>query len=173
VTFKGDGSYDPDGFISAYDWDFGDGSGSAETNPAKTFSVPGTYIASLVVIDNAGLSGASQTISIQVGNNKYVYVAAIDMKLATSKSGYQATATVTVRNESGQVVPNASVVGDWSGIVSGSSARTTSRNGSVSFASPRTKSRGSFIFSVSGISLSGSTYSPVNNVETSDAISTP
>jgi PKD repeat protein len=173
VTFKGDGSYDPDGFISAYDWDFGDGSGSSEANPAKTFSVPGTYLASLVVIDNAGLSAASQTITIQVGSNKYVYVAAIDMKLATSKSGYQATATVTVRNESGQVVPNASVVGNWSGVVSGSSARSTGRNGTVSFTSPKTKNRGSFIFTVSGISVSGSTYSPANNVETSDSISTP
>ncbi len=173
VTFKGDGSYDPDGFISAYDWDFGDGSGSSEANPTKTFSVPGTYLASLVVIDNAGLSAASQTITIQVGSNNYVYVAAIDMKLATSRSGYQATATVTVRNQSGQVVPNASVVGNWSGIVSGSSSRTTGRNGTVSFASPKTKNRGSFVFTVSGISLSGSTYSPANNVETSDAISTP
>jgi len=173
VTFKGDGSYDSDGFLSAYDWDFGDGSGSTEANPTKTFSVPGTYLASLVVVDNAGLSAASQTITIQVGSNKYVYVAAIDMKLASSKSGYQATATVTVRNQSGQVVPNASVIGTWSGLVSGSSARTTSRNGAVSFTSPKTKNRGSFIFTVSGITVSGSSYSPVNNIETSDAIATP
>jgi PKD repeat protein len=173
VAFKGDGSSDPDGFIAAYDWDFGDGTGSTLANPSKTYQTPGTYPVSLVVVDNAGLSSASQPISIVVGNNNYVYVASIDMRLATSKSGYQATATVTVRNQSGQAVSNASVTGTWSGLGSGTSSKTTGRRGTADFSSARTKNRGTFTFTVTGITFSGSAYSPANNVETSDSIATP
>lgn len=173
VTFKGDGSYDPDGFIASYDWDFGDGTSSAQANPTKTFQVPGTYPVSLVVVDNAGLSSASQPISIVVGNNNYIYVAAIDMRLATSKSGYQATATVTVRNQSGQAVSNATVTGTWSGLGSGTASKATGRNGTAAFSSTRTRNRGTFTFTVTGITFSGSPYSPTNNVETSDSIATP
>lgn len=173
VAFQGDGSSDPDGFITAYDWDFGDGSTSTQANPSKTYSVPGTYLASLVVVDNSGLSGASQPITITVGDNKYVYVANIAMSVSSSKSGYTATATVTVRNQAGQVVSNASVTGAWSGLVSGTASKTTGRTGTAAFTSAKTKNRGTFIFTVTGITISGSTYNSGSNVETSDSIATP
>lgn len=173
VTFNGDGSSDPDGFITSYDWDFGDGTGSTLANPSKTYQTPGTYPVTLVVVDNAGLSSASQPITVTVGTNTFVYVAAIDMTLSSSRSGYQANATVRVFDQSGRAVSNATVTGSWSGLTTGSSSRTTGRSGSTTFSSVRTKNLGTFTFTVTGITFTGSSYNSGRNVETSDSIATP
>ena len=52
VTFNASGSYDPDGTIASYDWDFGDytaGSGEITTHE---YSFAGVYTATLTVTDN-------------------------------------------------------------------------------------------------------------------------
>lgn len=173
VNFSSAGSYDPDGTIAAYDWDFGDGTRSTLANPVKSYSTPGTYTASLVVVDNSGLSSAASTVTIIVQSNNVVYVANIAMSLSTTKLGYAATATVTVRNQNGALVPNATVTGQWSGLTTGTASKTTSLNGTAAFVSARTKTRGTFTFKVTGITLAGYTYSPTRNIETTDFISTP
>ncbi|MBE2286070.1 MAG: PKD domain-containing protein [Prosthecobacter sp.] len=173
VNFSSVGSYDSDGSIVAYDWDFGDGTTSSVANPVKSYSTPGTYTASLVVVDNSGLASVADTVLITVASNKVIYVANIAMTLSSSKQGYQATATVTVRNQNGALVPNATVVGQWSGLTTGTVSKTTGRSGTAALASTRTKSRGTFTFTVTGISLSGYMYTPTRNVETSDRIATP
>jgi len=69
VFFSGTGS-DPDGSITAYSWSFpgGQPSSSSLATPGQvTYSTPGTYVASLTVTDNAGLtnpSPATRTISV-------------------------------------------------------------------------------------------------------------
>lgn len=173
VNFSSVGSYDSDGSIVAYDWDFGDGTTSSVANPVKSYGTPGTYTASLVVVDNSGLSSTADTVTITVASNNVIYVANIAMTLSSTRQGYQATATVTVRNQNGALVPNATVVGQWSGLTTGTVSKTTGRSGTAALASARTKSRGTFTFTVTGITLSGYTYSPTRNVETSDRIATP
>lgn len=173
VSFSSAGSYDPDGTVVSYDWDFGDGTSSTAANPVKTYSSPGTYVASLVVTDNSGLASAADTVTIIVQSNNVVYVASIAMTLSSTKQGYAATATVTVRNQNGALVSNATVTGQWSGLVSGSASKTTGRNGTAAFTSSRTKSRGTFTFTVTGITFAGSSYAQTLNVETSDSIRTP
>ena len=49
-------SSDPESDIVSYSWSFGDGSGSAETNPVHTYAAPGTYMVTLTVTDAAGHS---------------------------------------------------------------------------------------------------------------------
>jgi len=56
VTFAGDGA-DPDGSIARYSWVFPGGSPGVSASPtpgAVRFSTPGTYIASLTVVDDRG-----------------------------------------------------------------------------------------------------------------------
>ena len=173
VSFSSTGSYDPDGTIVAYDWDFGDGTSSTAANPVKSYANSGTYTASLVVVDNSGLSSVADTVVIVVQNNNVVYVGNITMTLSSTRQGYSATATVTVRNQNGAVVPSATVTGQWSGLTTGTVSRTTNTSGNAAFTSSRTKNRGTFTFTVTGITLSGYTYAPTRNVRTSASIATP
>jgi PKD repeat protein len=53
ITFDGSASYDPDGTIVAYVWDFGDGTTGTGPTPTHTFSA-GTYTVRLTVMDNDG-----------------------------------------------------------------------------------------------------------------------
>ena len=59
VTFNASGSYDTDGYIVSYGWNFGDGSPLVnETDPVTThiYMVAGNYTAALTVTDNEGIS---------------------------------------------------------------------------------------------------------------------
>lgn len=68
VYFDATGSYDPDGTIDRYEWDFtGDGRFDASGVTATwAFPEPGTYPVTLFVVDNAGTVGRT-TIPVQVG----------------------------------------------------------------------------------------------------------
>ncbi|MFH1746637.1 MAG: PKD domain-containing protein [Planctomycetota bacterium] len=59
-------SYDPDGEIQAYQWDFDDGSRELVPVVVHTFASPGTYRVRLTVTDDTGVTGSSDKI-IQVG----------------------------------------------------------------------------------------------------------
>ncbi len=61
VSFSSSGSYDPDGTISDYLWDFGDGSTSTAANPTYTYTTADTYTVTLTVTDNEGATGSAQT----------------------------------------------------------------------------------------------------------------
>jgi parallel beta-helix repeat protein len=66
IEFDGSQSYDPDGNISYYRWNFGDGSSELlQQNPTHRYENPGTYQVVLTVIDNFGTSDTTnQSISI-------------------------------------------------------------------------------------------------------------
>ena len=61
VSFSSAGSTDPDGTISSYLWDFGDGNSSSAANPTHTYSSAGTYSVSLTVTDNLGATDVDNT----------------------------------------------------------------------------------------------------------------
>jgi PKD repeat protein len=52
MTFDGTGSYDPDGSIVSYDWDFGDGNTGTGPTPTHIYANSGTYIVILTVTDD-------------------------------------------------------------------------------------------------------------------------
>ena len=65
LAFSSAGSYDPDGTIARYTWDFGEGVPSYNANPSYVFSSPGDYIVTLTVTDNSG-NQASDTAHVTV-----------------------------------------------------------------------------------------------------------
>ena len=73
VSFFGNNSYDSDGNIVKYAWDFGDGAIIAEgkTSESHIYSEPGFYRASLTVTDNIGDSSTAN-IDITVTNRNPV-----------------------------------------------------------------------------------------------------
>ncbi|MEM7220381.1 MAG: PKD domain-containing protein [Pseudomonadota bacterium] len=67
IEFSSAGSYDPDGMITGYVWDFGDGNTSTDRNPTHTYANVGQYTATLTVTDDAGATGVQMlTFDVQV-----------------------------------------------------------------------------------------------------------
>ena len=54
VSFNASSSYDSDGSIVTYEWDFGDGVHGAGATTSHTYSTAGTYAVKLTVTDNKG-----------------------------------------------------------------------------------------------------------------------
>ncbi|MFF2040827.1 S8 family serine peptidase [Kitasatospora sp. NPDC058170] len=69
---NGDGSYDPDGSLAAYSWNFGDGTTGTGQSVDHTFpyTASGTYTAKLTVTDDKGGTGSA---SATVTCTKYPY----------------------------------------------------------------------------------------------------
>ncbi|MEW6070811.1 MAG: PKD domain-containing protein, partial [Candidatus Thermoplasmatota archaeon] len=68
LQFNGAGSYDKDGYIVSYYWDFGDGQFSYEVTPLHIYDLPGIYIVNLTVTDNEGATGCDTCIVRVTGN---------------------------------------------------------------------------------------------------------
>jgi glucose/arabinose dehydrogenase len=71
VTFDASGSSDPDGDPLLYHFDFGDSDKTEQTSPivTHTYTTPGTYTATLVVLDGRNGASTPVTQTIQVGNS--------------------------------------------------------------------------------------------------------
>jgi PKD repeat protein len=62
ATYFTSNSYDPDGSIVKYFWEFGDGYTSALANPQHAYTMPGLYSVRLTVTDNLGAVGVASMI---------------------------------------------------------------------------------------------------------------
>ena len=61
VAFNASSSTDPDGSISNYSWQFGDGSSATGISTTHTYTSQAAFIATLVVTDNDGAQSSSST----------------------------------------------------------------------------------------------------------------
>ncbi len=65
VSLDGSGSSDPDGSVTAYEWDLGDGGSATGATVNHTFADPGAYTVTLTVTDDAGAT-ATDTVTVIV-----------------------------------------------------------------------------------------------------------
>lgn len=69
ASFNATGSFDPDGSIASYTWDFGDGTSANGVTANHTYTTVGSYPVSLVVTDVDGAStSSSQTFPVGITN---------------------------------------------------------------------------------------------------------
>ncbi len=102
VNFTGVNSSDPDGTITAYNWNFGDGTASTIANPSHGFTAPANtptkFVVRLTVTDNEGAS-STDSIIISVNNTPPVVNITSPIKNSLYKVGpdsvYACSATVT------------------------------------------------------------------------------
>lgn len=69
ITFSSAGSSDPDGSISNYQWDFGDGTTSSQSAPIHSYTTAGNYTITLTVTDNDGASNSASTSATITSDN--------------------------------------------------------------------------------------------------------
>jgi len=67
IDFGASASYDPDGYITSYFWDFGDGNTGSGVTVSHSYVDDGEYLVTLRVVDNWG-AAASKKASITVKN---------------------------------------------------------------------------------------------------------
>jgi PKD repeat protein len=174
VGFSASGSSDPDGTVVAFEWTFGDGSAPAVGSSAShVYAAAGNYSALLKVTDNSGLT-STKSVTINATNAvaaQSTHVADIAMRLvAVNNRSMRALADVTVHDADGRALPGATVNGRWSGLVSGKASAVAGNNGVASLQSPGSRNGGTFVFTVTGITLPGYNYQAGSNTETSDSI---
>ena len=59
TTFDASKSLDPDGTVTSYAWDFGDGDTATGVHASHSYAQPGTYRVTLTVTDNTGTTGSA------------------------------------------------------------------------------------------------------------------
>lgn len=169
VKFSSANSFDSDGTIVSYFWDFGDGTSSILPDPQHVYFALGHYIFNLDVTDNDGLHSSTHA-AVDV-LPPFIYVDQISLRSNTKKTGTDATAHVVVKDNKGKRVHKAKVTGSWSGIVT-SPQQTSSSKGIAKFTSPPTNAtQGIFTFTVDNITANGLVYYSPANIETTDSIS--
>jgi len=96
------GSFDPDGVIVDYAWDFGDGFVTNQHTASHTYSTPGVYPVTLTLTDSAGLTSMASTM-VSVVSGPAVGANAPD---ANKNLGLASDASIT-GNASGRDAPAA------------------------------------------------------------------
>lgn len=69
VRFDGSASYDIDGEIGQWRWDFGDGASGNEPAVDHVYQIPGIYTARLTVTDDAGVANSTASDIVRIGVN--------------------------------------------------------------------------------------------------------
>ncbi|MFI5414096.1 MAG: PKD domain-containing protein [Candidatus Lutacidiplasmatales archaeon] len=113
-----------------FDWNFGDGNGSASQGPTHAYALPGEYVASVMVTDSLSAT-STRTRTIDVAP------APLALSLAASGSGVDATLTTTFwANVTGGVPPFLFVweFGDGSGAIGPSPTVVHIYHGAASYA---------------------------------------
>ncbi len=178
VKFVGSDSYDTDGVITNYLWDFGDGTNSTLANPTHVYATAGNYTATLLVTDNSNGTGSATTAPIKVkavdNVTKSVNVLSVSVTWvkSTFTTGYF-LATIKVGDVNEKPISNVVVSVTSSGLTSGSTTATTNAQGIVTIKSPilSSSATGTETFTITNLVLSGYLYNSANNTVSSGSLS--
>ena len=167
VHFDGTGSYDPDGAITAYVWDFGDGNSSSEAAPAHTYETAGSYTATLTVTDDAGATSSDSVAVTVEAASQEMHVEALSATRDKDRRWDRGQVMVLIADSAGAPVEGALVSVTYSGPTSGQLTGTTGPDGTVLLQTGWTKRpKENWCFEVTGVTRDGWVYDAAANVAT-------
>ncbi len=112
ANFDGTLSYDPDGQIVSYLWNFGDGGAGTGSQVTHNYKQDGTYTVSLTVVDNQGSSDES-TLTVQALNPPPAATFSYSPK-SKLDDGYIVGASEWITFDASESTDNESIVAyDW------------------------------------------------------------
>lgn len=153
--------------IKSYAWEFEAGKTSNVPNPAYTFAKVGTYLVAFTVTNENGLSTTkTTTINVTASPAKpSTHVRTINVDLP-STTKVQARALVTIVDKGNFPVPNATVRGTWSGMLTGNGSAVTDKTGVATFMSKELpiSTKGSATFTVTGVTAAVGVYDSTLNL---------
>lgn len=91
ISFDGGSSADPDGSITTYRWDFGDGTSGTGVTTGHAYASPGNYTVRLTITDNSGLTGStSSSVLVKAAplTNNYTFYFAIVAPIIAAVLGF-------------------------------------------------------------------------------------
>jgi PKD repeat protein len=98
ISFNASSSYDPDGYIANYFWDFGDGTNATGILVNHAYAGNGTYTVTLTVTDDDGTSTSTKAIKT-VLNRPDIAVTNVTASKTVVGQGYNVSISVTVENQ--------------------------------------------------------------------------
>jgi PKD repeat protein len=98
ISFDASSSYDPDGYIADYFWDFGDGTNATGILVNHAYAGNGTYTVTLTVTDDDGTSTSTKAIKT-VLNRPDIAVTNVTTSKTVVGQGYNVSISVTVENQ--------------------------------------------------------------------------
>lgn len=156
VNVNSTGSTDPDGTIVSYEWNFGDGQTASGPAFSKVYTTPGTYVITLKVTDNSGMSATkSATVTVNaVVLPMTATVVSVTVSNVLNKGGNQEASALIRVTSNGSPVSGATVTGNWTGSLSGTGTGTTGANGEVTIVK-RGKKLGAVGFVITSVTKTG------------------
>jgi PKD domain len=131
VLFNATTSYDPDGTIVTYSWNFGDGTTGNGQVTSHSYNTAGPFTATLIVTDN---SGSTSSAFSQITITDRPPVVSFTRSLTTANPGQTVTVSITASDPDGTLT---TVTVDWGdGTVHTLSGTATSDSHSYSSAGP-------------------------------------
>jgi len=183
VAMSGTAIDEPTITVSPLNWNTGTLAPNAENVQTVTVSTTAstpettyTLTATATCDQDASVNDSATSELVVSSVTNTMHVASIDMSLKTAGPNTNAIALVTIVDATGAPVGDAIVEGHWSDATSDTDSGLTDTSGEVALDSDKVKSPSSgtvFTFTVDDVSLTGWTYDPAANVETSDSIIVP
>src|SRR3989304_3975763 len=99
VAFNASPSYDSDGTIITYRWDFGDGNTTDASSPiiSHLYQAPGSFTINLTIFDNDGFTKSiSNTITVVIHD---AAILSVSPSATEAQAGQQVNITVVVKNK--------------------------------------------------------------------------